>query len=241
VAPGALSAIDSSLPPLAKLGTVLDPSLKVAPPIVTGLTNVVKQLAAVVAPAERGRLLSSLKATFQEFPSLLTQLGTLFPITHSVTQCLQTHLTPTFNTVVPDGSLTTGRPVWQDFVHFLPHIASASSNFDANGYWIRLLVGAGTNTLSLGSLPIVGNLVGSASPGGSGIQGSSPVWVGDLTANAFHPEVDCNTQALPNFASAGAASDMHATGGTPAASPVSRSQLKRLVDKQIAKLTRTGR
>jgi virulence factor Mce-like protein len=242
VAPAALTAIDQSLPPVAKLGQVLDPSLKVAPPIVAGLTSVVKQLAAVVKPAERTRLLTSLNATFSQFPSLLGQLGSLFPVTKSVTDCLNSHVTPTLNTIVPDGKLTSGRPVWQDFVHFLPHVASSSQNFDANGYWLRLLVGAGTNTLSLGSLPIVGNLVGSASPGGGAIQGSSPVWVGDLTSSAFRPDVECSSQALPNFASAHAAPDLHAAGATAAAPAVGRSQLLKDVAKRVKAINaRAGR
>ena len=60
VAPAALTAIDRSLPPLVHLGTALDPSLKVAPPIITGLTSAVNRLATIVAPVERGQLVTTL-------------------------------------------------------------------------------------------------------------------------------------------------------------------------------------
>lgn len=209
VAPRALSSIDHALPPVAKLAGVLAPSLRLAPPILDGVTTAVRALAAVVAPAERGRLLIALKATFQRLPSLLTKLGQVFPITKQVTDCLRTHVTPILDSVVPDANLSSGRPVWQDFIHFLPGVASAAQNFDGNGYWVRLLVGVGTHSFSLGNLPGIGQLVGDT-PSNSPINGVRPVWQGDLTSDAFHPEVPCATDQLPSLASNGAAPDARA-------------------------------
>ena len=37
-------------------------------------------------------------------------------------------------------------------MHFLPNVAGATGNFDANGPYTRVLAGAGTNTLSGGLL-----------------------------------------------------------------------------------------
>ncbi len=133
VAPPALSAIDHALPGLVDLASALDPSLKVAPPIIDSLNGAVRQLGAVVAPPERAALLSSLKATFEQFPTVLDQLATLFPLTKQVTDCLRTHVQPILEAKVPDGSLSSGNPVWQDFVHFLPGVAGASASFDGNG------------------------------------------------------------------------------------------------------------
>src|SRR5581483_6351841 len=110
-APSALTAVDHALPPLTRLATALDPSLRQAPPLVTALSASVAQLTTVLAPVERGHLLTSLKATFEEFPSLLTELGNSFPITKQVSDCLRTHVTPMLQEQVPDGSLSTGRPV----------------------------------------------------------------------------------------------------------------------------------
>ncbi len=214
VAPGALSAVDHALPPLANLAVALDPSLRVSPPILDSLITSVRELAAVVAPAERTALLKSLKATFQQFPSILTQLAVAFPITKQVTDCLQTHVIPLLNEQVPDGSLSTGRPVWQDFVHFLPGVAGATGSFDANGHYTRVLAAAGTNTLqagTLGSLPIIGQLVGTAPPGGASVLGARPSWVGDLTPSDFRPDAPCASQPLPSLSAPTAAADLRAT------------------------------
>jgi ABC-type transporter Mla subunit MlaD len=207
IAPSSLSAVDHALPPLAKLGEALDPSLRLAPPILDGITTAVNELAAVVAPAERTELLSSLKATFEQFPSLLTLLGQAFPITKQVSDCLNTHVTPILEQTVPDGSLSTNEPVWKDFVHFLPGVASASASFDGNGPYTRTLLGAGTNTFSIGNVPGIGEVVGSEPAGGGAIQGASPQWVGALKPSDFRPDVPCSTDPVPSLASAGVASD----------------------------------
>ncbi len=235
-APASLVSIDRALPPAARLALTLDPSLKLAPPILTSVTGAVQELAKIVAPAERARLLRTLNATFSEFPSILRLLAGAFPVGKQVTDCLRTHVTPIFNQQVPDGSLSTGRPVWQDFVHFLPNIAGASGNFDANGPYTRVLAGAGTNSVTggiLGSIPLLGQIVGASPPGGSSLLGARPTWAGDLKPTDFRPDASCATQKLPSLASPAAAPDLRPAGaGAPNA--LTRRQLQRSL------LTATG-
>ncbi len=54
---------------------------------------------------------------------------------------------PLFNAKVPDGALSSGRPVWQDFAHALVGLSSASQNFDGNGHALRYQFGLGAQTL----------------------------------------------------------------------------------------------
>jgi virulence factor Mce-like protein len=246
VAPPALTAIDRSLPPLTKLSVALDPSLKIAGPILTSVTGTLRQIVSVVGtPLERSNLLTSVKTTFVSFPSLLTTLGTALVPTKPVTDCLRTHVTPTLQTIVPDGALTSGHPVWQDFVHFLPRIAGASQDFDANGAWVRYLASAGTTTLSLGTLPVIGQLLSTGVPSTSGgasspIQGASPHWVGQLSADAYHPEVDCSTQRLPSFGTIGGKSDVVSVRRSPAAPSLTLHQLRRAIDRAAGRAKSGG-
>jgi phospholipid/cholesterol/gamma-HCH transport system substrate-binding protein len=205
-APPALSAVDAALPAVDRLARALDPSLAVAPPILDHLTGTVIRLAAVLAPAERGPLLVSLDATFRQLPSILTQLAEAFPIGKQITDCLTTHVIPILHRHVPDGSLSTGRSVLQDFVHFLPGLAGASGSFDADGPYTRFLAGAGPNTLTgqFGGQ----TLVGTSPPGGAAIQGARPQWFGDLQPSDFRPDVRCATQKVPSLASATSAPDL---------------------------------
>ncbi|HEV3130210.1 MAG TPA: MlaD family protein [Solirubrobacteraceae bacterium] len=214
-APPALSAVDNSLGPVTNLARSLDPSLLAAPPILDQLIPTVRQLAAVLAPGSRGPLLAAISATFRDLPSVLTQLAAAFPIGKPISDCLRTHVVPIANAQVPDGSLSSGQSVLQDFMHFLPGVAGASGSFDGNGAYTRFLVGAGTNTLSLNfnGQP----LVATSPPGGGSLQGARPQWFGDLTASDFHPEVPCATQKVPSLASGTAAPDLvpGASGGLP--------------------------
>jgi virulence factor Mce-like protein len=230
-APPALSAIDRALPPLVNLATAIDPSLKIAPPIIDEVTGAVRELASIVSPAERGALLTSLKATFQQFPSILRQLAIVFPVTKQVTDCLQTHVLPIFTSKVPDGQLSTNRPVWQDFLHFLPGVAGASGTFDGNGPWTRALLGAGTDSLSggvLGTIPLIGPLVGAAPPGNSSLLGARPAWVGDLKASDFRPDMPCSSQKVPSLVSPTAAADL-TSRRTPPPSATTMARAKALL------------
>jgi len=222
VAPPALDAIDHALPPVASLAVALDPSLKAAPPLVDAVTGAVVQLTAIVAPAERGNLLEALKSTFQDFPTTLNQLGAIFPITKQVSDCLSTHVTPLLGQVVPDGSLSTGRPVWQDFVHLLTGLSSAVQNFDGNGYWIRLINASGNNELSLGSITGLGGILG---VGSSGVDGARPQWAGDLTPDDFRPDVPCTSQPVPSLAATTAPTDLSQAGTATPPSSAAAHQL----------------
>jgi virulence factor Mce-like protein len=211
-APPALSAIDRSLPAVVGLARPLAPSLRVAPPIIDRLTATASQLAAVLAPGQRDALLQSLRATFEQLPAILTQFARAFPIGKQITDCLRTHLLPILNQTVPDGSLSSGLPVWQDFVHFLPGIAGATGSFDANGPYTRVLLGAGSDSLS-GSFAGQ-QLLSTPPPGRSRLEGARPQWVGDLTPDDFHPEAPCASQPLPNLASDTAAPDLTPVPGS---------------------------
>jgi phospholipid/cholesterol/gamma-HCH transport system substrate-binding protein len=205
-APPALRAVSRALPAVDRLARVLTPSLGQAPPLLDHLTSVVGRLAAALSPMQRGPLIESLRATFERLPSILTQVASAFPIGDRLTNCFITHVIPILVQKVPDGSLSTGGTVLQDFLHFLPGLAGATGSFDANGPYTRFLLGAGTDTLT-GSLP-GGGLVSTAGPGGQAIEGARPHWFGDLQPADFRPDVACATQRVPSLSAPTVASDL---------------------------------
>jgi virulence factor Mce-like protein len=210
-APPDLAAIDHALPPLTALGQALDPVLKASPPLLVKISGAVDQLAALVAPAERTRLLGALRGVFISLPTLVQRLGGLFPVVKPVTDCIHSHVAPILLSKVPDGNLSSGQPVWQEFAHALVGLAGASQNFDANGFTLRILIGAGAQLVT-SVLPGLGKVV-TVLPGSGAILGARPAWVGDLTPDDFHPEARCTAQRIPTLASATAAPDFG--GGTP--------------------------
>ena len=205
-APPALTALNRSLTPLDTLAAALTPALQQSNALVPALTKQVIMVNNVIKPGQREKLLSSLRTLFVQFPQVATQLANFFPATEPAAACLEDKVTPLLEETIQDGSHSTGDPVWKDLVHMLPNLAAASGNYDANGPYLRALIGLGTNSLPtsvLGSLPGVGQLLGSvAGTGTSGstntsVQGTAPNWVGDMTQADFHPEATCSTQTLP--------------------------------------------
>jgi virulence factor Mce-like protein len=214
VAPGALTALDRALPPLRRFATALDPGLRVAPPVLEDVSRSLRQLGALVAPAERTRLLTALQSSLRDLPTLIDRIGGVFPVSKSVTDCLITHGVPLLTSQVPDGSLSSGHPVWQDFAHGVVGLASASQNFDGNGYSLRYMGGGGSQSVSSGALPVIGSLAGSP-PSSSPILGARPVWLGPGAVPPFRPDQPCSAQPLPNLQSATAASDLATSTRAP--------------------------
>ncbi len=220
--PPSLAAVDRALPPVRALARTLTPSLSAAPALLDRLTPIVRQLAGILAPGSRGPLLAALTTTFQEFPSILAQLASAFPVGKQITDCLRTHVLGVLTQHVPDGALSTGRPVLQDFLHFLPNLAGASGSFDGDGPYTRFLAGAGTNTLS--GTPFGSRLFGTAPPGGKSLEGVRPHWVGDLTPSDFRPDLPCTSQPIPSLAANTSPPDFGSARTT--AAPPSGSQLR---------------
>jgi phospholipid/cholesterol/gamma-HCH transport system substrate-binding protein len=197
LAPGALTALDRALPPTTRFVTAIRPALRIAPPILDDVTKVLVELDALVRPSTRGELLTLLRLTLTDLPTFEQKLAGLFRVTKPVTDCTANRVLPALFSKVNDGALSTGRPVWQDFLHGLVGLGSASQNFDGNGVAVRYLFGGGDEVTSTGDLPGVGPLFGrTANP----ILGSRPDWnvVAGHTPQ-FRPDQDCSHQPAPNL------------------------------------------
>jgi phospholipid/cholesterol/gamma-HCH transport system substrate-binding protein len=190
-APPALAGLDASLPTLVRFARTLSPALPGAPAQLRDINAGLAELAKLVAPAERKRVVNALTVTFENLPTLVNRLAALFPVTRSTLDCLGTHVVPTFNEVVNDGALSTGQPVWQELIHGLVGFSSISQNFDANGYITRFAPSLTSSGLSLEKIPLLGNVLTNTAP----VQ-SRPVWLGSGISPPFHPEAPCASQAL---------------------------------------------
>ncbi|HVS29073.1 MAG TPA: MlaD family protein [Solirubrobacteraceae bacterium] len=204
-APPALTALDRTLPTLETFTTAIRPALRIAPATLERLARLLPQLYALTRPAELPGLITELRPTLAELPTLEQRLGTLFPLVTPVVDCVGQKALPVLNARLDDGNLSSGRPVWQDLAHSFVGLASASQNFDANGPWIRYLTGAGTQGVSTGRVPGVDQLFGNTS---QPIQGSRPVWLGSQLTPPFRPDQSCIAQP---------AADLRARTGPPPA------------------------
>jgi hypothetical protein len=198
-APPALNALDGALPVLGRFSVVADPAVRQAPPLIAGLSSAVSQFGSLVAPAEREQVVVALRAALVQLPTLLKSLTSAFPAIQPASECLAQRVAPVLQAAVPDGSLSTGQPAWQDLLHALVGLAGNAQDFDGNGFWQRYLAGGGSQTISL---PVPGGGLVGSTPGASALLGSRPVWLGPGSLPPLRPDAPCSAQPLVRLASA---------------------------------------
>src|SRR5262249_5868718 len=112
--PAALVAINAAIPPVEHLSHELRPSLEIAPPVLAAANARPVHLAATVPPRGLPLLLTRLRPVLDVLPPVATKLTNVLPKLKPVVDCLRFHALPLLRSKVPDGTLSTGRPVWQD-------------------------------------------------------------------------------------------------------------------------------
>jgi hypothetical protein len=156
----------------------------------------------------------------------------LFPIVSAVAGCVQKHVLPVLSTTVPDGSLSTGEPMWKELGYIAVALASYSQNFDGNGIFPRALGGDGEQSVSTGSVPGEGQLFASAS---APVVGTRPVWLGPGVVPPYRPDVPCAADASVNLNATAGPSDLKPVAGSFRPPLLSRDfrQLRAVIRKQL--------
>lgn len=191
--PPALRALDAALPSVTRTATQLRPVLKVAPAALVDADGAVRQIGGLTRDAELPRLLRALAPVSAHLPGALRQLRGTLPGVKDVTDCVGSVVVPTLNKTIDDGPNSSGRPVWQDLVHFGATLAGASPNFDGNGTTIRLGLTQGEVSMQL-PIPGFGTLTG-----GKQIEGVNPTWLGSGVDPPYRPDANCAAQQVPDL------------------------------------------
>jgi hypothetical protein len=197
VAPPALAGVEESLPTLRSFSRALRPSLPDAPRQLRAIRDGLAQLATLVTPRERKRVIGALSTTFEDLPTLVQRLGNLLPVARPFLQCAQKRIVPTLLAKVPDGKLSTGQPAYMEFAHGLVGFSGVSQAFDGNGPVTRYDAGISNGVLSTQNVPGIGQVL---STGASTLQ-ARPKWLGSGVAPKFDPAAKCTDQPLPSLES----------------------------------------
>ena len=195
-APQSIGAFDAALPETGRALASVRAALPGAPRALQRTLSTMGDLDALVKPGAREVTIGSLATVFRDLPILTGKLAGVFPSGKPLADCLTSRLIPTLQSPAPDGSLSTGRPVWQDFVHALVGLTSASQDFDANGYNARYLFATGPELITTEHIPLLGNLIGSI---GAPIN-SRPIPLGDGRMPPLRTDASCTDQPLPKLA-----------------------------------------
>lgn len=157
-APPALQDIERALPAVRRLAIAVRPALREAPETFDDARPFLRQVEGLVQPSGLAGLERDLGPALREVRALAAPLSELLGPVGRVSRCVSTNIVPVLTSHVDDGELSTGDPVWQEFLRGAVGLTSASQNFDGNGADLRYSLGVGDQTVSLGSGPSSGDL-----------------------------------------------------------------------------------
>jgi len=196
-----LASLDAAFGPTKAFAHAIIPGVKLTPSTVTVAVPWIEALQTSLGPEEIGGVAAGLATALPTLAKLQGEQIPLFHQTDLFNKCLTKLIYPAGNTVVQDGSSTTGVENYKEFWYGLVGLAGIGSTFDGNGPVAKFLVGNSGQTLRSAPVGIVGAKV---KPGLRLLAkaplaplGTRPAFPG--TEPEYKPLVQCYTQKPPEI------------------------------------------
>jgi virulence factor Mce-like protein len=234
VAKPALADLNNSFPPLRAFAIEALPGVRSTPPALDAATPFLRQLRGLVSRPELRGLVHKLKPAIPELTQLSKRTVPFLNQSRALSSCFNQVIIPWSNSTVPDPEFPSPGKVFEETGYGLSGIAGESRSGDANGQYIRVAAGGGTNTLN----PTNSGFVVQSDPASSTepffgflssqIQGARPA-IDSSLKTPFRPDAPCEKQEPPNL-------DAGAAGAPPPQEPTSSlgaqaPQLQELTDR----------
>jgi hypothetical protein len=153
-----LSAIDDSIPETRDLIAAARPVLRETPPTVNKSMPFVRQANRLLKKRNLPELARRLGPPVKTLTSFAPDGEATFRALQPILRCVNDAVVPTLFEEIDDGMLSSGEPVYRELFSSFLGLASASQNFDGNGYETRFHSGLGDNVLQT-SLPSAGEIL----------------------------------------------------------------------------------
>jgi hypothetical protein len=193
-APPTLDAFQAATPDAHKLVSIARPLLRRAPRVINPSVPLAGHLRKLLLPSNLPALVDeatpTVRALAEASPNAIVTFAGLRP----PTSCLLDNVLPTLMTPIEDGDLSTGQPNYRELLYDLTGLASASRNFDGNGFGTRYYAGFGSELLATPFGDPAQKLLGL---GDQPILGSRPVKPAE--APPLRPDVPCTENDPPNL------------------------------------------
>ena len=200
----AFANLNAAFPSVRAFAREALPGVRSTPATLDAATPFVRQVKLLVSKRELRGLVADLRPTIPKLALLSTETVPFLKQTRAVSSCFNEVVIPWSNdTVQPvDPSYPfppTGR-VFEETAYGLSGIASESRSGDANGQYIRVLAGGGTNTIRYNNAvpALTGGLTDAVGVTPFPIAGAMPR-LEDSDKTPFKPDVACETQEPPNL------------------------------------------
>ena len=211
--PGALEAgrpafanLNAAFPPLRAFAREALPGVRSTPATLDAATPLVRQVRLLVSEEELRGLVADLRPTIPKLAKLATSTVSFLDEARAVASCFNEVVIPWSNDTVQPVEGAAQYPhqpigrVFEETAYGLSGIASESHSGDANGQYIRVLGGGGTNTIRINNAvpALAGGLTDSVGVSPFPLLGAMPRLV-DSARTKFKPNKRCEKQEPPNL------------------------------------------
>ena len=196
----AFASLNTSVPPLRAFAREVLPGVETTPETLDAATPLLRQLRGLAQPAELRGLVADLRPTVPELAQLTRETIPFLRQSRTLSSCFNNVILPWANDEVDGGAEYNSQhgprgSVFEETAYGLAGIAGESRSGDANGQYIRVIGGGGSNTVVVDDQS-TGETLAGVTP--FKIDGAMP----PLDASAKTPfvgDVPCETQDPPDL------------------------------------------
>ena len=223
----AFTNLNASFPALRAFAREALPGVRSAPATLRAATPFVAQIRALVSQRELRGLVADLRPTIPKLAQLARRTLPFLDQTRALSSCFNEVVIPWANDTVEPVDPTNQYPhepygrVFEETAYGLTGIACESRSGDANGQYVRVEAGGGTNTVKIPNAVPSMNGVGLQDAVGLTpfpILGSMPN-IEDSLKTPFKPNKACETQEPPNLQAGVGPAPQTAGASAPALDP----------------------
>lgn len=218
-----LTRIRRSIPEARRLVADARPLARRLPSFLDVANPGLRSVERLAASRDVQGLTAELRPALRTISRSAAPLGTVGDSLRPVAKCLNQNLLPILYGVVPDGDLTTNLKVYEELGGTFTGLGASTPNFDANGPWVRYLLGFGNQALSTTD----GGTTLTATAENPPV-GSTPA---PVAAPPLRPDVACETQAVPSLEA-----KMKPFTGTTKRADIDKEQVTEVLDRGLRTL-----
>jgi phospholipid/cholesterol/gamma-HCH transport system substrate-binding protein len=208
--PATLDAINRATPDADSLVSAARPLLRRAPSVVNPSVPLSGQVHKLLQPAQLPAFVSLAAPAVRSLAGAAPNTTLAFAGLRAPTSCALHNVLPTLKTPIDDGDLSTGQPNYRELLYSLTGLASASRNFDGNGYATRYYAGFGDELVGTPFGSPSAKLVGLFDDSISGSRPAKPP-----EAPPLRPDVPCTQDAPAKLEAATGPGGFSPAGATP--------------------------
>jgi ABC-type transporter Mla subunit MlaD len=225
----AFASLNAAFPPTRAFAREILPGVRTAPATLDAATPLLAQLRGLAQPAELRGLVADLRPTVPDLARLTTNTIPVMEQTRALSSCFNHTILPWADDEVSGGPVYDAKhgpngSVFEETAYGLAGINGESRSGDANGQYIRVIGGGGTNTVQSHDQSTGEDLAG-VTP--FPIDGSMPPFA---PKTPFRPGAPCENQDPPNLSAVGGPAPPQPDSAPAGAAPAAGSPAAPLVD-----------